>query len=151
MQAGAGAVEMVRDGVWVAGGPDCPVGPVCTKLLRQMAFRDILGRPAACSQAPRSLRMAKSDMLAPALRPRSVGEILDTAFQLYRSRWKEMATATGVLVLPILLLEIVVPLNLLGFVERISQLFFLAASAAVVVIAAGAYRGEDVDAVDAIR
>lgn len=90
-------------------------------------------------------------MLAPALRPRGVGEILDTAFQLYRSRWKEMATATGVIVLPLLMLEAIAPLEYLGFLESLSNLFFLAASAAVVAIASGAYRGEDVDAVDAIR
>lgn len=43
------------------------------------------------------------------------------------------------------------PLGALNFLDQIGNLFFLAASAAVVVIAAGAYRGEDVDAVDAIR
>lgn len=90
-------------------------------------------------------------MNAPTLRPRTVGEILDTAFQLYRSRFAAMATATGILVMPLLLVELVAPLNLLGFLERIGNLFFLAASAAVVVIAAGAYEGRDVRAVDAIR
>jgi hypothetical protein len=90
-------------------------------------------------------------MSAPALRPRSVGEILDTAFQLYRSRFPQMATATGVLVMPILLLELVAPLSLFGLLDRIGGLFFLAASAAVVCIASGAYQGKDVDAVDAIR
>jgi hypothetical protein len=86
----------------------------------------------------------------PALRPRSVGEILDTSFQLYRKCWKEMAIATGVLVMPLLLMEAVAPINFLPVLERIGNLFFLFASAAVVAIAAGAYRGDDVDAVDAI-
>lgn len=90
-------------------------------------------------------------MSPPALRPRSVGEILDLGFQLYRRHWVEMSTATGVLVLPLLLLEVVAPLSTLEVLEQIGQLFFLAASAAVVAMAAGAYRGEDVDAVDAIR
>lgn len=90
-------------------------------------------------------------MNSPALRPRSVGEILDTGFQLYRSRWSEMAIATGVLVLPLLLLEAVAPYEMLPVLERLGNLFFMAASAAVVAITAGMYRGEDVDAVDAIR
>lgn len=90
-------------------------------------------------------------MNASALRPRSVGEILDLAFQLYRSRWKQMATATGILVLPLLALEAVVPLAALPLLDMFSYLFFLAASAAVVVIASGAYMGRDVDAADAVR
>ncbi|MBW3572074.1 MAG: hypothetical protein KY467_13315 [Gemmatimonadetes bacterium] len=90
-------------------------------------------------------------MNAPALRARSVGEILDLAFQLYRSRWKQMATATGVLVLPLLVLEAVVPLEMLGMMETVAGLFFLAASAAVVVIASEAYMGREVAAADAVR
>lgn len=90
-------------------------------------------------------------MNAPALRPRTVGEILDTAFQLYRSRFSAMVAATAGVVMPLLLLELIVPLDALGILERIGDLFFLAASAAVVAIAAGAYEGRDVDAVDAIR
>jgi hypothetical protein len=90
-------------------------------------------------------------MNAPALRPRTIGEILDTAFQLYRSRWSEMALATGVLVMPLLLLEAVAPWELIPLLERLGNLFFMAASAAVVAITAGAYRGDDVDAVDAVR
>jgi hypothetical protein len=89
-------------------------------------------------------------MNAPPLRPRSVGEILDLAFQLYRSRWKEMAVATGVLVTPLLLLEAIAPYSLLALLEVASNLFFLIAGAAVVSITAGAYRGQDVDAIDAI-
>ncbi len=90
-------------------------------------------------------------MNAPALRPRSVGEILDLAFQLYRSRWPQMATATGLLVLPLLVLEAVAPLSALPMLEQLGNLFFLAASAAVVVIASEAYLGREVAAADAVR
>lgn len=90
-------------------------------------------------------------MNAPALRARSVGEILDLAFQLYRSRWRQMATATGVLVLPLLALEAVAPLGTLPLLEALSNLVFLAASAAVVVIASEAYLGREVTAADAVR
>lgn len=90
-------------------------------------------------------------MNAPALRARSAGEILDAAFQLYRSRWAAMATATGILVLPLLVVQAVVPLEALAVVDRLGNLFFLAASAAVVVIASGAYMGKDVDAMEAVR
>lgn len=90
-------------------------------------------------------------MNAPALRPRSIGEILDLGFQLYRSRWLQMSAATGVLVLPLLIMEAVAPLSALGLLERLGNLFFLAASAAVVVIASEAYRGREIAAVDAVR
>jgi hypothetical protein len=90
-------------------------------------------------------------MNAPALRARSVGEILDLGFQLYRSRWPQMATATGIVVLPLLVLEAIAPLGALPFLEQISNLFFLAASAAVVVIASEAYMGREIAASDALR
>jgi hypothetical protein len=90
-------------------------------------------------------------MNAPALRARSVGEILDLGFQLYRSRWPQMATATGIVVLPLLLLEAIAPLSALPLLERLGNLFFLAASAAVVVIASEAYMGREIAAADALR
>ncbi|HYR10471.1 MAG TPA: hypothetical protein VEQ60_22035 [Longimicrobium sp.] len=90
-------------------------------------------------------------MNAPVLRARSVGEILDLAFQLYRSRWPQMATATGIMVLPLLVLEAIAPLSALPILEQLSQLFFLAASAAVVVIASEAYMGREIAAADALR
>jgi hypothetical protein len=90
-------------------------------------------------------------MTAPALRARSVGEILDLGFQLYRSRWQQMATATGILVLPLLVLQAIAPLELLGLLQFVSNLVFLAASAAVVVIASEAYMGRDISAGDAVR
>lgn len=90
-------------------------------------------------------------MNAPALRARSVGEILDLSFQLYRSRWRQMATATGVLVLPLLALEAVAPLETLPMLESLSGLVFMAASAAVVVIASEAYLGRNAAAGDAVR
>jgi hypothetical protein len=90
-------------------------------------------------------------MNAPVLRARSVGEILDLAFQLYRSRWSQMATATGLLVLPLLVLEAIAPLSALPLLEQLGNLFFLAASAAVVVIASEAYMGREEAAADAVR
>lgn len=90
-------------------------------------------------------------MTAPALRARSVGEILDLSFQLYRSRWPQMATATGIVVLPLLVLEAIAPLSALPILERLGNLFFLAASAATVVIASEAYMGRQIAAADALR
>lgn len=90
-------------------------------------------------------------MQAPALRARSAGEILDTAFQLYRSRWTAMATATALLVLPLLVLQAIAPLTALPLLDQLGNLFFLAASASVVVITAGAYQGEEVDGISAAR
>jgi hypothetical protein len=90
-------------------------------------------------------------MNAPALRARSVGEILDLSFQLYRSRWAQMAVATGLLVLPLLVLEAIAPLEAFDTLEQLGNLFYLAASAAVVVIASGAYMGREVSAAESIR
>jgi len=90
-------------------------------------------------------------MNVPALRARSVGEILDLGFQLYRSRWPQMATATGLLVLPLLVLEAIAPLSALPMLDQLGNLFFLAASAAVVVIASEAYMGREIAAGEAVR
>jgi hypothetical protein len=107
--------------------------------------------PTAAFCSLRNLPDPDDQMSAHTLRARSVGEILDLAFQLYRSRWKQMATATGVLVLPLLALEAVAPLEVLPMLEAVSNLVFLAASAAVVVIASEAYLGREVAAADAVR
>jgi hypothetical protein len=89
-------------------------------------------------------------MASPALRPRGIGEILDLGFQLYRQRWVSMVTATLVLVLPVLLVEALGPLGFVPMAELIANLFFMAAGAAGVVIASGAYMGQDVGAGQAI-
>lgn len=90
-------------------------------------------------------------MNAPALRVRSIGEILDAAFQLYRAHMVPMVTATGMFILPILLLQAVVPEEFLGVVDRVSNIFFMAASAAVVLIASEGYMGRQLDGVTAVK
>jgi hypothetical protein len=90
-------------------------------------------------------------MASHALRPRGVGEILDLGFQLYRRHWLPMVTATLVVLLPILVLEAVGPMMMLPILELLARVFFMAASAAVVVIASGAYLGREVSAGHAIR
>jgi hypothetical protein len=89
-------------------------------------------------------------MASLALRPRGVGEILDAGFQLYRQRWLPMVAATLIVLLPILLLEAVGPLMWLPILELLARVFFMAASAAVVVIASGAYLGREVSAGQAV-
>lgn len=90
-------------------------------------------------------------MNAPALRVRSVGEILDLACQLYRGRWRQMAAAAGMLILPLLVLLAVAPAWALPLLDWLSELFHIAASAAVVVIASEAYLGRQVSAAHAMR
>ena len=85
------------------------------------------------------------------LHARSAGEILDAAFQIYRSRWIPMVAATAVLVLPVLLIQAAAPLEVLPMLDAVSNLFFLAATAAVVVIASGVYTGRDVGAMEAVQ
>lgn len=90
-------------------------------------------------------------MHSPALRVRSVGEILDAAFQLYRAHMTSIITATGLMLLPVLLLQMVVPEELLGVVDRASNIFFIVASAAVVLIASEGYMGRQMDGVTAVK
>lgn len=85
-----------------------------------------------------------------ALRTRSLGEILDTGFQLYRRGWVPMATATIILISPVLLVEALAPVGALGAIDRLMNIFFIAASAAVVLIASEAYRGRSMDAPTAV-
>lgn len=90
-------------------------------------------------------------MASLALRPRGIGEILDLGFQLYRQRWLPMVAATLIVLLPILVLEAVGPFLLLPVLELLANVFFMAASAAVVVIASGAYLGKEVSAGESVR
>jgi hypothetical protein len=89
-------------------------------------------------------------MNAPALRTRSVGEILDLAFQLYRGRWAAMTTATAILVLPVIVLQAMIPLVGMMILNLLLGLFYLAASGAVVVIASETYMGRDVTPLAAV-
>jgi hypothetical protein len=90
-------------------------------------------------------------MNATALRARSTGEILDLAFQLYRRHWVAMAGATGILMAPVLILVAISPTTALPIVDLLSNFFFLAATAAVVVITSRGYRGQATEAMVAVR
>jgi hypothetical protein len=90
-------------------------------------------------------------MTPPLFRRRSVGEILDMAFQIYRARWAAMATATAVLIFPVLALQAVLPLEGAFLLNLLLGLFYMAASGAVVVIASEAYMGRTVAPMTAVR
>jgi len=90
-------------------------------------------------------------MNAPALRALSIGEILDTAFVLYRRDFAQMVLATGLFILPLIAIEAVVPLSYLGIIERLGGIFVLAATAAVVLISSERYMGRSLDAMSAVR
>lgn len=90
-------------------------------------------------------------MNAPALRALSIGEILDTAFALYRRDFMQLVLATGLLILPLLVIEAVVPVQYLGVAERLGGIFLIAASAAAVLIASERYMGRSLTAVAAVK
>lgn len=90
-------------------------------------------------------------MTAPLLRPRSVGEILDMAFQIYRARWVSMALATAVVVFPVIALQAVMPLVGALILNLLLGLFYLTASGAVVVIASETYMGREIGPMTAVR
>ena len=85
------------------------------------------------------------------LRARSVGEVLDAGFQLFRSGWTSMAAATLILVSPVLLLLLFVSAETSVFLGALANLFFLAASAATVLIASEAYHGRELSALPAVK
>jgi hypothetical protein len=84
------------------------------------------------------------------LRPRNVPEILDASFQVLRGHYLPILTATGVLLLPTVLLGLAVPeLAWAGSLLRLILANF--ASAATVLIVADLYLGRSIDGMRAVR
>lgn len=83
-------------------------------------------------------------------RPRNVPEILDASFQVLRGYYLPILAATGVLLLPAVLLGLAVPeLAWLGTLLQAILANF--ASAATVLIVADVYLGREVDGLRAVR
>jgi hypothetical protein len=80
-------------------------------------------------------------MSAPFLRPRSTGEILDAAFQIVRAHFVAIAIAVSVLMSPLVVMRLLLPLGAGPLLDRLSNLFYMAAGAAVVVMVSEAYLG----------
>lgn len=84
-------------------------------------------------------------MSTPLLRPRSIGEILDAAFQIVRGHFGPIAVAVAVLVSPLVVARLVLPVEAGPLLDRLSNLFYMAAGAAVVVMVSEAYMGRQPD------
>jgi hypothetical protein len=108
-------------------------------------------------------------MTAPALRPRSPSEIVDAAFQILRAHYGQFVTCSAIAYAPLLLLRLLVvgdPLRFLGTISGTipsevlwttlvaflgGWLTFSLMSAVLLVCAAQAYLGEEVDVGLAVR
>jgi len=84
-------------------------------------------------------------------RPRKAGEILDAAFQLYRRLFVPVALATGVFMLPALLLDLVVAVEDLPYVELLVNFSRVLGTAAVVRLGSDGYLGRPADGMAAVR
>jgi hypothetical protein len=84
-------------------------------------------------------------MSAPFVRPRTVPEILDTAFQILRQHYVPIVSATGIILLPSIVLAAVLPTELVPIANLVQNLLVSFASAATVILVADVYLGREPD------
>jgi hypothetical protein len=90
-------------------------------------------------------------MPAPALRPRSMVEIIDASFQILRRNYLSLVTATVALALPVVVLRLVLPVTMQWLPQILSWLLQTASSAAVVLLVSETYLGREADVGAALR
>lgn len=83
-------------------------------------------------------------MNAPLLRARSAGELLDFGFQVVRAHYPAVVLATLVFMLPSIALYAVLPIEVVGLANLVSNLMYTYATGAIVVIVSDAYLGHPV-------
>lgn len=122
-----------------------------TSLLRSRTDRRIVCFPPPGAAGTPPLPRKCCLMNAPALRALSIGEILDTAFALYRREFRKMVLVTAIFMVPLIGIELVVPVGGLAVAERLGGILMLGAMAAVVLIASECYLGRSITAGDAMK
>jgi len=125
--------------------------------LRRNAFRAKLSSPAGRYPAPEvALTHSRTHALshfhpdaipmsAPFIRPRTVPEILDAAFQILRQHYVPIVTATGIVLLPSIVLAILLPPELVAISNFAQNLLLNFAAAATVLMVADIYLGREPD------
>ena len=84
-------------------------------------------------------------MPAPFVRPRTVPEILDTAFQILRQHYVPIVSATGIILLPSIVLAAILPTELAVIASLAQNLLISFATAATVFLVADVYLGREPD------
>jgi len=90
-------------------------------------------------------------MPAPLIRPRTVPEILDAAFQLLRRHYVPIVTATGLILLPAIVLGTLLPEEQQVGVALLNNFLLNFASAATVVMVADVYLGREPSVAEALK
>jgi hypothetical protein len=90
-------------------------------------------------------------MTASVLRPRTVTEIVDAAFQLLRRRYLALVTAGAVVLMPAIVLELVLPKDALALANLVSNLLLTMFDAVVIYIVSESYLGRPADVGAALR
>jgi len=90
-------------------------------------------------------------MSAPFMRPRTVPEILDASFQLLRRHYGPIVAATGLILLPSLLLAALLPYELLPLAELAKNILLNFSGAATVLMVADVALGREPDMRGALR
>ena len=90
-------------------------------------------------------------MSAPFMRPRTVPEILDASFQLLRRHYGPIVAATGLLLLPSLLVAALLPFELAPLAELMKNVLLNFGGAATVVMVADVALGREPDMWGALR
>jgi hypothetical protein len=85
------------------------------------------------------------------LRPRSIPELVDAAVPLLRRHYLLLVTASAVLMLPALVLEVALPPELVGIAKIASNLLFALLDAATITIVSDAYLGNTPDLSSTLR
>jgi hypothetical protein len=84
-------------------------------------------------------------MSASFIRPRTVPEILDAAFQILRQHYAPIVAATGIILLPSILMIVLLPPELAGLTNLVQGFLLNFASAAIVLMVADVYLGRQPD------
>jgi hypothetical protein len=90
-------------------------------------------------------------MSAPFMRPRTVPEILDASFQILRQHYGPIVAATGLILLPSILLAALLPLEMAPLAELVQNILLNFSGAATVLMVADIALGREPDMRGALR
>lgn len=96
-------------------------------------------------------RVPSFSMELPTLRPRSIGELLDAAFQLVRARYADLVMAALVIGAPALVLRLLLPREAVILAVWLQMFLMNFVTAAAVVIVSNVYRGREAEPREVLR
>ena len=76
------------------------------------------------------------------IRPRSIAEIIDAGFRIYRAHWGELVVLSALLLVPPALLTVVIPPQFHGVIQVTENLMFLVVQGAIAVLVGAAIEAE---------